>query len=149
MSDEDPSEFEDLFRPRFGRSPGAERLPVPSFRSQLARVLRKYGGGRPGQRKPRPPRPGRVAVREPRASSRRCVIKGSYVQLRTPQGAKAAKDHLGYLERDGVERDRSRGRFYAADENFSAEEIRATRDGEQRQFRFIVSPDDIDGLDLT
>jgi hypothetical protein len=149
VSDEDPSEFEDLFRPRFGRSPGAERLPVPSFRLQLARVLRKYGAGRPGQRKPRPPRPGRVAVREPRASSRRCVIKGSYVQLRTPQGAKAAKDHLGYLERDGVERDGSQGRFYAEDENFSAEEIRAPRDGEQRQFRFIVSPEDTDGLDLT
>jgi Protein of unknown function (DUF3363) len=148
VSDEDPYEFEDLFRPRFGRSPGAERLPVPSFRSQLARVLRKYGAGRPGQRNPRPPRPGRVAVREPRASSRRSVIKASYVQLRTPQGMKAAKDHLGYLERDGVERDGSQGRFYAADENFIAEEIRAL-EGDQRQFRFIVSPEDTDGLDLT
>ena len=65
MSDRRYSEFEDLFRPRFGRSPAAERVPVPSFRAQLARVLRKYGGGRPGRRNPRPPRPGRVAVREP------------------------------------------------------------------------------------
>ena len=54
MSDEDPYEFEDLFRPRFGRSPGAERLPAPSFRAQLARALRKSGGGRSGQRNPRP-----------------------------------------------------------------------------------------------
>ena len=50
MSDRDPSEFEDLFRPRFGRSATAEREPVPSFRTQLARGLRKYGGGRPGRR---------------------------------------------------------------------------------------------------
>ena len=129
MSDEDPSEFEDLFRPRFGRSPGAERLPVPSFRAQLARALRKNGGGRLGQRNPRPPRPGSVAVREPGASSRRCVIKAHYVQLRTPQGAKSAKEHLEYLERDGVETDGSPGRFYAADENFVAEEIRAPLEG--------------------
>jgi Protein of unknown function (DUF3363) len=149
VSDQDPSEFEDLFRPRFGRSPGAERVPVPSLRAELARVFRRYGGGRPGQRNPRPPRPGRVAVREPGASSRRCVIKAHYVQLRTPQGAKSAKEHLEYLERDGVERDGSPGRFYAANENFIAEEIRAPLEGEERQFRFIVSPDDIDGLDLT
>ena len=149
MSEEDPYEFEDLFRPRFGRSPGAERLPVPSFRAQLARVLRKNGGGRPGQRNPRPPRPGRVAVREPGASSRRCVIKAHYVQLWTPEGAKAAKEHLGYLERDGVERDGSPGRFYAADESFVADEIREPLEGEERQFRFIVSPEEADGLDLT
>jgi len=149
VSDQDPSEFEDLFRPRFGRSPGAERLPVPSFRAQLARVLRKSGGGRTGQRNPRLPRPGRVAVREPDAGSRRCVIKAHYVQLWTPQGAKAAKEHLEYLERDGVERDGSPGRFYAADENFVADEIRAPLEGEERQFRFIVSPEETDGLDLT
>ena len=77
------------------------------------------------------------------------MIKGSYVQLRTPQGAKAARDHLEYFERDGVERDGGHGRFYATDENFSAEEFRAPRDSEQRQFRFIVSPEDTDGLDLT
>lgn len=149
MSDEDPNEFEDLFRPRFGRSAIAEREPVPSFRTQLARGLRKYGTGRPSRRNPRPHRPARVAVREPKASSRRCVIKARYVPLRTPQGAKDAKDHLGYLERDGVERDGSPGRFYAADENFMADEIRAPMEGEERQFRFMVSPEDTDGLDLS
>ena len=90
-----------------------------------------------------------MAVREPAASSRRCVIKAHYVQLRTPKGAKSAKEHLEYLERDGVERDGSPGRFYAADENFVAEEIRAPLEGEERQFRFIVSPEETDGLDLT
>ncbi len=149
MSDRDPSYVEDLLRPRFGRSAAWDREPAPSFRGLLARGLQKYGTGRSGRYKPRPPRPGRVAVREPNANSRRCVIKARYVPLRTQHGLRAAKDHLKYLEREGVERDGSPGRFYAADENFIAEEIRTPLKGEQRQFRFIVSPEDTDGLDLT
>src|SRR5450631_29893 len=149
MSDRDPSYVEDLLRPRFGRSAAWDREPAPSFRALLARGLQKYGAGRSGRYKPRPPRPGRVAVREPNANSRRCVIKARYVPLQTQHGLRAAKDHLKYLERDGVERDGSPGRFYAADENFIAEEIRTPLKGEQRQFRFIVSPEDTEGLDLT
>ena len=136
-------------RPKFGRSPNAERMPCLSFRTQLTRALRKYGTGRSGRQEPRPPRRGRIAVKEPHASSRRCVIKAHYVPLRTQEGMKAAKDHLGYLERDGVEHDGSPGRFYAADESFDAAEIRRPLEGEQRQFRFIVSPEDTDGVDLT
>jgi len=56
--------------------------------------------------------------------------------------------HLEYLERDGVERDGSPGRLYGADETFQREEFRAPIEGEQRQFRFIVSPEDGDALDL-
>jgi type IV secretory pathway VirD2 relaxase len=149
MSDRDPSYVEDLLRPRFGRSAAWDREPAPSFHALLARGLQKYGAGRSGRYKPRPSRPGRVAVREPNANSRRCVIKARYVPLRTQHGLRAAKDHLKYLERDGVERDGSPGRFYAADENFIAEEIRTPLKGEQRQFRFIVSPEDTEGLDLT
>jgi hypothetical protein len=77
------------------------------------------------------------------------VIKAHYVPLRTQQGIEAAKEHLEYLERDGVERDGSPGRFYAADESFVADEIREPLEGEERQFRFVVSPEDSDGLDLT
>ncbi len=149
MSDQDPSDVEDLLRPKFGRSANALRISSPSFRSQLARALRKYGPDHFGRQEQRPPRRGRVAVREPHASSRRCVIKARYVPLRTQQAMKAAKDHLEYLERDGVERDGSRGRLYAADDSFVAEEIREPLEGEQRQFRFIVSPEDTDGVDLT
>ena len=66
----------------------------------------------------------------------------------TARGLKAAKLHLAYLERDGVERDGAPGRLYGADETFTGEEFRAPLDHEQRQFRFIVSPEDGDRLDL-
>jgi len=48
--------------------------------------------------------------------------------------------HLAYLERDGVEPDGAPGRLYGADEEFNAEAFRAPLANEQRQFRFIVSP---------
>jgi hypothetical protein len=76
------------------------------------------------------------------------VIKARYVPART-HGMKANRMHLDYLERDGVERDGSPGRLYGADENFQREEFRGPLEGEQRQFRFIISPEDGDVLDLT
>jgi type IV secretory pathway VirD2 relaxase len=75
-------------------------------------------------------------------------VKGRYVPL-NQHGIKAARLHLAYLERDGVERDGSPGRLYGADETFRAEGFRAPLENEPRQFRFIVSPEDGDQLDLT
>jgi type IV secretory pathway VirD2 relaxase len=92
--------------------------------------------------------PGRIAVREPHALSRHCVIKSRYVSM-TAGGRDLATRHLAYLERDGVERDGSPGRLYGADEKFSAEEFRERVPGEKRQFRFIVSPQDGPRVDLT
>src|SRR5450432_299019 len=133
------------FRPKMGgrTAPFGERLP--SFRSQMARALNRYGGRR--ARTNRSNQPGRVAVREPRALSRRCVVRARYVPM-TTRGLKAAKLHLAYLERDGVERDGSRGLLYGADETFAREAFREPLAREQRQFRFIVSPEDGDRLDL-
>jgi hypothetical protein len=67
----------------------------------------------------------------------------------TASGRKLAVRHLAYLERDGVERDGSRGRLYGCDEKFSGEEFREGLAGEKRQFRFIVSPEDGGQLELT
>ena len=83
----------------------------------------------------------------PHSASRRCVLKGRYVPMNA-HGMKAARLHLAYLERDGVERDGSPGRLYGADDTFQAEEFRAPLENEPRQFRFIVSPEDGEGLDL-
>src|SRR5579863_9439575 len=90
---------------------------------------------------------GRVAVRSPGGYARRCVIKAHFVPVRT-HGARALRMHLDYLERDGVGRDGSPGRLYGADEKFEGEDFRRSLEGEQRQFRFIVSPEDGDALDL-
>ncbi|MEO8212377.1 MAG: DUF3363 domain-containing protein [Myxococcales bacterium] len=67
----------------------------------------------------------------------------------TGNGRKLARAHLAYLERDGVESDGSPGRLYGRDENFDADAFRAPLDGEPRQFRFIVSPEDAHLLDLS
>ena len=67
------------------------------------------------------------------------VARGSY---------KAQKLHLAYLEREGVERDGSAGELYGADEGFDAQTFRTPIEGEKRQLRFIVSPEDGDRLDL-
>lgn len=138
---------EEEFRPRIGRRPRTNRERVPTLRVQVLRALQKQGdigsGGRATKH-----RRGGIAVPTPRAARRRCVLKGRYVPL-NQHGIKAARLHLAYLERDGVEQDGSPGRLYGADENFRAEEFRAPLENEPRQFRFIVSPEDGDRLDLT
>ena len=134
MSAKSSGEPEDRFRPPFGRrrhDPNRAASSGGAFR----RLARKAA------------RPARVAIYSPRESSRRCVIKSSYVTL-GKQGLVGMRRHLAYLERDGVERDGSPGRLYGADDGFDRDTFRAPRVGEQRQFRFIVSPEDGDELDL-
>jgi hypothetical protein len=143
----DGKEPEDPFRPRMGRHRRPDHERVPSFSAQMARLIAKRGGVKRGVGRAASKR-GRVAVRAPHALSRRCVIKARYVAT-TRNGHKIAKAHLAYLERDGVERDGSPGRLYGPDQNFDAETFRAPLDREPRQFRFIVSPEDADGLDLS
>jgi hypothetical protein len=134
MSTRALGEPEELFRPRIGRR---FRDPdrAPSTGSGFRRHARKAGGR------------SRIAVSEPPGSSRRCAIKSKYVQIRAGD-LSGMKRHLAYLERDGVERDGSPGRLYGPDDGFAADAFRARLDGEQRQFRFIVSPEDGDEVDL-
>jgi type IV secretory pathway VirD2 relaxase len=81
-------------------------------------------------------------------NARRVVVK-AHVHRMGPSGAKAAKLHLLYIERDGVERDGSKGVLYGADGPAWAEEFEAPRKGEKHQFRIIVSPEDGAELDMT
>ena len=125
---------EEPFRPRIGRRRhNPERVPSPG--GAFRHLARKAA------------RPARVAVHTPRESSRRCVIKSRYATL-GKQGLAGMRRHLAYLERDGVERDGSPGRLYGADDGFDRDAFRAPLAGEERQFRFIVSPEDGDELDL-
>ena len=141
----DDVDDEEPFRPKIGRRPKPDRERVPTFRVAIARAIAKQGGRKKGPRAAS--RRGRIAVRAPQALSRRCVIKARYVAM-TGNGRKLAKAHLAYLERDGVKRDGSPGQLYGRDASFDAEAFRAPVQGEPRQFRFIVSPEDADLLDL-
>jgi type IV secretory pathway VirD2 relaxase len=147
------------------KSPGDER----SFRPRLG----GRGGQVPFQRAPRfcpsviaraqvrfqktarfarsrPPRKGGTRcvadVLRPGIGSRRCIVKARIVQM-NGRGMKAARLHLAYIERDGVERDGSAGRLYGADEIVERAGLVDAIPGERHQFRFIVSPED--DVDLT
>ena len=66
-----------------------------------------------------------------------------------PTAAKAAALHIRYIERDGVEKDGSKGTLYDAQGPVRARVFEQPRPGEKHQFRFIVSPEDGSELDLT
>ena len=134
-------DWDDLFRPVIGRRTRGPRERLPSLRAVMARATQKRGGQPAGGRK-KGQRLGTVAVREPSAASRRCVVKASYHPLRDG-GVHAAKLHLAYLERDGVERDGAPGRLYGADEGFDREAFGRPLADEQRQFRFTISPESV------
>jgi type IV secretory pathway VirD2 relaxase len=77
------------------------------------------------------------------------VIVKAHVVRMTASGAKAAALHLRYIERDGVEKDGSKGHLYTAEGPARAETFDEQRPGERHQFRLIVSPEDAGELDLT
>ena len=132
-----------VLKPRMGkRSGGAARDRVGSLRGA---ILARLGATRAYGRRSKDA--GRFA-RSRRPDARRVVIK-AHVQRLTSRGARAAKLHLRYIERDGVERDGSKGVLYGADGPVARETFEQPRVDEQHQFRFIVSPEDAAELDLT
>ncbi len=83
-----------------------------------------------------------------RPDARRVVIKARVVRL-AAGGAKAAALHLRYIERDGVEKDGSKGVLYGPEGPVRRRTFEEPRLGEPHQFRFIVAPEDARDLDLS
>jgi type IV secretory pathway VirD2 relaxase len=132
-----------IFRPRFGKRAGRGARAGPrTFRNDLlARIaLRGWGGRRRSA--------GALRAEAHRPDARRVVIKARVVRL-TAYGAKAAALHLRYIERDGVEKDGSKGELYGPDGPVRRKTFEEPRPREKHQFRFIVSPEDAGELDLT
>jgi type IV secretory pathway VirD2 relaxase len=75
------------------------------------------------------------------------MVKARIVRM-DGRGIAAARLHLDYIERDGVERDGSRGELYGGGASIDREALRVAFAPEKHQFRFIVSPED-GGVDLT
>jgi type IV secretory pathway VirD2 relaxase len=109
------------------------------------RLVRVPGVGQPRTARKTGTR-GVADVLRPRAGSRRCVVKAHIVKM-TRSGMAAARLHLRYIERDGVERDGSAGRLYGEADGVDRALVADAIPGERHQFRFIVSPED--GVDLT
>jgi type IV secretory pathway VirD2 relaxase len=139
---EDPGDLP-IFRPRMGRQ-WSSMANDRSFRNVLLRATR--GSFRGGGRRLLPR--SRVCVACPGASSRRVIVKAHVVRM-TATGAKAAALHLRYIEREGVEKDGSKGVLYSAEGLARARTFEQPRRGEEHQFRLIISPEDAGELDLS
>jgi hypothetical protein len=137
---------DDDFEPRLGKIRGRAS---PSFRNQVIRALARAGcsgarrSGFTGARLGRGGATGRVlsdlygAMRQ-----RRVVIKTRIVKIGSA-GLGAAKNHLRYLQRDGVARNGSRGVLYdAAGDSVDAKGFVERAAGDRHQFRIIVAPED-------
>jgi len=136
--------------PRFHPRLGGKRVPVqrvPTLReSLLLRLRRRFGStsravdaalGRSGARRPKP-----FDWREPPPDARRCIVKARVVQM-DARGMAAAKLHLDYIEREGVEPDGTKGKLFGETRD-PGEGVRTPLPGEKHQFRIIVSPEDTD-----
>lgn len=134
-----------IFQPRMGHDHRASsRSGGGCFRHALLSAARRgawSARGKVGSTR------SRVAVARPGQGARRVVIK-AHVARMSVGGAKAAALHLRYIERDGVEKDGSKGRFYTAEGPARVESLDEPRRGERHQFRIIVSPEDAGELDL-
>jgi type IV secretory pathway VirD2 relaxase len=134
-----------IFRPKFGKArKSATGSTTGTFRRALlanVRAARQLGRALGRAR-------ARVAVRPPTPLSRRVVVKARVVRM-TRSNVRSAALHLRYIQRDGVERDGSKGVLYGPDGPVKAAAIEHPIDQEKHQFRFIVSPEDSAELDLT
>jgi type IV secretory pathway VirD2 relaxase len=142
----DPFEPLMTFRPRIaGKRSEADPHRAPLLSADIRRRLRRVPA--PKRTGTRAPVRGVAGVTEPGVLSRRCLVKAHFVPMRAG-GRDAARLHLAYLERDGVERDGSAGVLYGAGGDFDRVAFAEEIGGERRQFRFIISPEDAEELDL-
>jgi len=111
-------------------------------------VLARIGRGRVARGRAAAGAGRRAYSKAHRPDARRVVVK-AHVQRLTARGAQAAALHLRYIDRDGVEKDGSKGVLYDADGSVRRETFEQPRLDESHQFRFIVSPEDAAQLDLT
>lgn len=143
---------EDHFEPKLGRigAKGSKRgrkyLHRVLAATVLAGGLRRARGKRfIGSRIGRGAAMGRLLCSRDRFAglrARRAIVKTRLVRLRG-KGLGAARAHLRYLQRDGVQRDGSPGVVYSAAEDQADGKALLERCGDDRhQFRLIVSVED-------
>jgi len=145
-----PSASEErAFRPRIGGRRGhiaPER--VPGFRAGLlARLEQRFVRAQRATASALGVRPVRSTdVSPPGITARRCIVKARVVPTKG-RGLAAARLHLDYIEREGVEADGSKGVVFGPGDTDARVDLHAELADERHQFRVIVSPEDRD-LDL-
>jgi type IV secretory pathway VirD2 relaxase len=141
-----------IFRPDLGGKVRADR--VPKFRNQLLKRFPKVSGLRTNKnlnpKRGGHPNRGHYAshVKNPRLFSRRVVVKARIVKM-NKYGKIASDMHLNYIEREGVEKDGSKGKLFNGGKDFKRDDFMRQIQSEPHQFRLIISPEDAHELDLT
>jgi type IV secretory pathway VirD2 relaxase len=121
-----------VMRPHFKRKIEKDHIPF---------ARRKTGGHH---------RRGSMAahVKPPVMYSRRVTIKTRFVRMNS-NGKDSFRLHLKYIEREGVEKDGSKGVLYSRNEDFDRADFSREIKDEPHSFRLIVSPEDANEIDLT
>lgn len=99
-------------------------------------------------------------VRSPRTYAQRVSVKARVVRLNptrvgagmSAKGARAVGGHIGYLKREGVDLDGEKPDLYNQDGTLAREQTQAwvqEAGGDRHQFRFIISPENGQELELT
>ncbi len=145
-----------MFRVRLGGArPG--RSKVKGFSARIKALVKQQGGATSRRSRARGGLGGSAAARLPvRSHPQRVIIKARVVNhakyARTAGGAsKALDEHIAYLRRGGVAEDRGKGVAFDADEDLNPSDLKGFRQtliDDRHHFRFIVSPEAGERLDL-
>src|SRR5665213_1286150 len=92
-----------------------------------------------------------AGVRNSGRHAQRVIVKARIAPTRGKNPDKAIRQHLAYIERDGVDRDGGPGRMFGGTGTLDRDQIDAFAErcaASRHQFRFIVSPERGGDLDL-
>ena len=152
MSSRDDDRFRVRPGPPKARQPGGGQR----FVSRVLREASKAGvkpsqtaraGGRSAAKLGRGHVAAQTAGRRLGPGARRVVIKARYVVLKQA-GARSVETHLRYIEREGVDRDGGKGHAYGpTTDHADLSDFEERGRGDRHQFRFIVSPEDVQQLE--
>ena len=148
----------DIFKPKLGRVRNLGGTRAKNYVNRVLRVISAAGNGGfraggnsrsfTGYKTGR----GNNALRHQRAGHnlgptyRRVVIKTRIVKFQSGtqgNGVGAAGAHLRYIQRDGTTKENAAGQLYdATQDELNDKAFLKRSEGDRRQFRFIVSPED-------
>jgi type IV secretory pathway VirD2 relaxase len=128
------------FEPKLGRIRSQGDAVRRPHLNAVVRAMSRAGAHRIGSGKSK-------ALARPRDFGRRVIVKARIISLKGKRlgGVRA---HLGYLVRDGVTREGAEGQLYGRDERaIDWGDFLDRCAGDNRQFRFIIAPEDGSQLD--
>jgi type IV secretory pathway VirD2 relaxase len=128
------------FEPKIGRIKSRGDVVRRPHLNTVVRAMSRAGAHRIGSGKSK-------AIARPRGFGRRVIVKARIVSLKG-KSLGGVRAHLSYLVRDGVTRDGAEGQLYGRDErSIDRGDFLDRFAGDNRQFRFIVAPEDGSQLD--